>query len=267
LRCDAGSRHGLPETVRMSLGTPEYFEQKADGATCRRHQRYLPGMKVIVTGVTGMVGEGVLLECLENPAVERVLSVSRRPSGHAHPKLTECLVRDFRNLAGAEPQLTGYDACFYCAGVSSVGMKEAEYAAITYDTPLAFAQTLSRLNPGMVLVHVTGAHTDGSEQGKVMWARVKGKAENALGRLPFKAVYNFRPSLMKPAPGQKNIKRSYQVGLVLYPLLKLFFPALSLRQVGLAMINCVRYGAPKGVLEAKDIEAQAERSIAGAGEA
>jgi uncharacterized protein YbjT (DUF2867 family) len=216
-------------------------------------------MKVIITGATGMVGEGVLLECLENPAVEQVLSVSRRPCGHTHPKLVECLVPDFRELAGVESQLTGYDACFYCAGVSSVGMKEAEYSAITYDTPLHFAQTLARLNPDMVLVHVSGAQTDGSEQGKVMWARVKGRAENALARLPFKAVYNFRPSLMKPAPGQKNIKRTYKALLLLYPLLNLFFPGLPLRRVGLAMINCVRWGAPKGVLEAKDIDDQAAR--------
>jgi uncharacterized protein YbjT (DUF2867 family) len=217
-------------------------------------------MKVIITGATGMVGEGVLLECLENPAVERVLSVSRRSCGHTHPKLRECLVPDFQQLAGVEPQLTGYDACFYCAGVSSVGLKEAEYTAITYDTALHFAQTLARLNAGMVLVHVSGAHTDGSEQGKVMWARVKGKAENALARLPFKAVYNFRPSLMKPAQGQKNIKRTYKALLLLYPLLRLFFPALPLRQVGLAMINCVRFGASKAVLEAEDIKDEAQRS-------
>jgi len=217
-------------------------------------------MKVIITGATGMVGEGVLLECLENPVVERVLSVSRRPSGHAHPKLTECLVSDFRDLTGIEPQLTGYDACFYCAGVSSIGMKEAEYAAITYDTAVHFAQTLARLNPAMVLVHVSGAQTDSSEQGKVMWARVKGRAENALSRLTFKAVYNFRPALMKPAPGQKNIKRSYRIALVLYPLVNLFFPGIPLRRVGLAMINCVRFGAPKGVLEVADIKAQAARA-------
>ncbi len=221
-------------------------------------------MKVIITGATGMVGEGVLLECLENPAVERVLSVSRRPSGHAHPKLTECLVPDFRELAAVEPRLTGYDACFYCAGVSSIGMTEAEYTAITYETALAFAGTLARLNPGMVLVHVSGAHTDGSEQGRVMWARVKGRAENALARLPFKAVYNFRPSLMKPAPGQKNIKRSYRAALLLYPLLNLFFPGIPLREVALAMIDCVRFGAPRAVLEASDIKAQAERSTAAA---
>lgn len=217
-------------------------------------------MRVIITGATGMVGEGVLLECLENPAVERVLSVSRRPCGHTHPKLTECLVPDFRELTAVEPQLTGYDACFYCAGVSSVGMTESAYAAITYDTAVHFAQTLARLNPGMVLVHVSGAHTDGTEQGRVMWARVKGKAENALARLPFKAVYNFRPSLMQPAPGQKNIKRSYRVALVFYPLLSLFFSGIPLRRVGLAMINCVRFGAPQGVLEAEDIKRQAAQS-------
>ncbi len=125
-------------------------------------------MKVIVTGATSMVGEGVLLECLAAPDVERVLSVSRRPCGHTHPKLSECLVPDFRDLSGVEAALTGYDACFYCAGVSSVGLKEPEYTVITYDTALHVAEALVRLNPGMVLVHVSGAHTDGTEQGKVM---------------------------------------------------------------------------------------------------
>jgi uncharacterized protein YbjT (DUF2867 family) len=216
-------------------------------------------MRVIVTGTTGMVGEGVLLECLDNPAVERVLAVARRPSLHSHPKLSDCVVSDFQKLDGVEQTLSGYDACFYCAGVSSVGMSEADYTAITYDTPLRFAETLLRLNPNLVLVHVSGAHTDGTEQGKVMWARIKGKAENALARLPFKAVYNFRPSLMKPVPGQKHIKRSYRIGLVFYPVLNLFFPGLTLNTVGRAMINAVRYGAPQSVLEAKDIAALAKR--------
>src|SRR5882724_11380384 len=161
-------------------------------------------MKLILTGATGMVGEGVLLECLENPVVERVLSVSRRACGLTHTKLRELLVPDFRELGAVEAELSNYDACFYCAGISSVGLKEAEYTAITYDTPVAFASTLARLNPGMTLVHVSGAHTDGTEQGKVMWARVKGRAENALMRLPFKAVYNFRPSLMGPTLGQER---------------------------------------------------------------
>jgi uncharacterized protein YbjT (DUF2867 family) len=211
-------------------------------------------MKVIVTGVTGMVGEGVLLECLANPEVERVLAVTRRPSGHVHPKLTELLVADFRELGAVQNELTGYDACFYCAGVSSVGMNEADYTRITYATPIAFAETLARLNPELVLVHVSGSHTDSSEQGKIMWARVKGKAENALLRLPLRAVYNMRPSLMKPVPGQKNLKTSYRMLLVLYPLLNLFFPGLTLNQLGRAMIRCVRQGAPKRILEAADIQ-------------
>jgi uncharacterized protein YbjT (DUF2867 family) len=212
-------------------------------------------MKVIITGSTGMVGEGVLLECLANPEVERVLSIARRPCGHTHPKLSELLVPDFRDLSAVEAELVGYDACFYCAGVSSVGMNEAEYTKITYDTPLAFAQTLARLNPNLVLVHVSGSHTDGTEQGKVMWARVKGKAENALMRLPFRGVYNMRPGLMKPVNGQKNIKRSYRFMLVFYPVMNLFFPGLTLNQVGRAMIRCAREGAPKQVLEPTDIAA------------
>ena len=211
-------------------------------------------MKVIITGATGMVGEGVLLECLDNPAVERVLSVARRSSGHTHAKLSELIVPSFRELGGVENELSGYDACFYCAGVSSVGLKEAEYTVITYDTPLHFAETLVRLNPGMTLVHVSGASTDGTEQGKVMWARVKGKAENALARLPFKAVYNFRPALMKPTPGQRHIKGSYKALLVLYPILNLFFTGLPLSLVGRAMINAVRFTPPKKVLEAPDIK-------------
>jgi uncharacterized protein YbjT (DUF2867 family) len=166
-------------------------------------------MKVILTGATGMVGEAVLLECLDNPAVEQVCSVSRRPAGRTYPKLTELLVTDFRDLGASEARLSGYDACFYCAGISSVGMSEAEYTIVTYDTPVAFATTLARLNPGMILVHVSGSRTDATEQGKVMWARVKGKAENALMRLPCKGVYNFRPSLMKPRPGQRHVKGSY----------------------------------------------------------
>jgi uncharacterized protein YbjT (DUF2867 family) len=216
-------------------------------------------MKVIVTGATGMVGEGVLLECLENPAVESVLVVSRRSCGHAHAKLRECLVKDFRDLGAYEAELRGYDACFFCAGVSSVGMSEAGYTAITYDTTLRFAETLARLNPAMVFVYVSGSHTDSTEQGKVMWARVKGKTENALMRLPFKAAYNFRPSLMKPTPGQKQLKTAYRVALVLYPVASLFFPSMPLRDVGRAMINAVRFGAPKQVLEVPDMKALAAK--------
>ena len=216
-------------------------------------------MKVILTGATGMVGEGVLLECLDNPAVEQVLSVSRRPCGRAHAKLTELLVPDFRELGGVEAKLTGYDACFYCAGISSVGLNEAQYTVISYDTPLAFASTLLRLNPGMTFVHVSGSHTDSTEQGKVMWARVKGKAENALMRLPFKGVYNFRPSLMKPTPGQQKVKGGYYLIKILYPLFNLVFPGMSLSDVGRAMINAARFGAPQGVLEVPDMKLLAAR--------
>lgn len=216
-------------------------------------------MKVIVTGATGMVGEGVLLECLDNPAVQGVLVVSRRSCGHAHAKLRECLVHDFRELGPQEAELRGHDACFYCAGVSSVGMSEADYTVIAHDTPLRFAETLVRLNPDMVFVHVSGSHTDSSEQGKVMWARVKGKAENALMRLPFKAVYNFRPSLMKPTPGQKHVKAAYRAALLLYPVARLFFPGMLLRDLGRAMINVVRSGAPKHLLEVADMKALAAK--------
>jgi len=221
--------------------------------------RIIARMNVILTGATGMVGEAVLLECLDNPAVERVCSVSRRPCGRTHPKLIELHVPDFRDLGAVETKLSGYDACFYCAGISSVGMSEAEYIATTYDAPLAFASTLSRLNPEMTFVHVSGAHTDGTEQGKVMWARVKGRAENALTRLPFKGVYNFRPSLMKPTPGQKRVKGGYWLIRILYPLLNVFFPGMPLRDLARAMINAVRFGAPKQVLEVADMRQLAGR--------
>jgi uncharacterized protein YbjT (DUF2867 family) len=218
----------------------------------------LETFRVILTGATGMVGEGVLLECLENPAVERVLVVGRKSYGAAHPKLEECIVSDFRDLTAVEEKLTGYDACFYCAGVSSAGMSEADYTRITYDTPIHFAETLARLNPGMIMTHITGAHTDGTEKGRVMWARVKGRAENALMKLPLAEVYNFRPGLMKPTPEQKSIKTFYKVMLVFLPVMKLFFPMLTMKQVGLAMIHAVTKGFDKHVLEVADIAQLAE---------
>lgn len=215
-------------------------------------------MKLIVTGSTGMVGEGVLLASLANPEVEKVVSVSRKPSGHTHPKLTEVLVPDFRDLSKVADQLTGFDGCLYGAGISSAGMSEADYTVVTYETPLRFAEALVKLNPGMVLCHVSGAHTDSTEQGRVMWARVKGKAENALMKLPFKGVYNFRPGLMRPVDGQKNVKTLFRVLLVLYPVFNLFFPGLDLADVGRAMFNAVKSGAPKQVLEVEDIRALAK---------
>ena len=214
-------------------------------------------MKLIVTGATGMVGEGALLAALEDAEVEKVVSISRKPCGITHPKLTELLVPDFRDLSSIEDQLSGFDGCLYCAGISSAGMSEADYTVITYDTPMAFAKTLQRLNPNMVFAHISGAATDGTEKGRVMWARVKGKAENGLGTVGFKAVYNFRPGLMKPTPGQKHVKTMYRVLLVLYPVMSLFFQGIPVRDLGRAMIRSVKSGAPKTVLEVPDIKALA----------
>jgi uncharacterized protein YbjT (DUF2867 family) len=213
-------------------------------------------MKIILTGATGMVGEGVLLECLATDDVEKVLVLGRKPCGHQHPKLEEMLVADFLKLEPSD-KLRGYDACFYCAGVSSVGMSEADYTRVSFDTPVHVAKTLA--DSRMVFTYVTGASTDGTEQGKVMWARVKGRAENALMKEPFRAVYNFRPGLMKPVKGQRNLKTGYRIGLVFLPVLQLFFPTLTLSEVGRAMLSCVRSGAPRNVLEISDIKALAAR--------
>jgi uncharacterized protein YbjT (DUF2867 family) len=216
-----------------------------------------PNLKIIITGATGMVGEGVLLECLQNPAVEKVLLVSRKPYNTQHPKLNQCIIPDFLNLDTFTNQLTGYDACFYCAGVSSAGMKEAEYTRITYDVTLHFAKTLSALNPQMVFDYVSGALTDSSEKGRVMWARVKGKTENDLMKLPFRRVYNFRPGFMKATPGQKNIKWYYGFIGWMYPLLRVILPnqVSTLRDVAIAMINTVLKDYPNLILEVKDINA------------
>ncbi len=151
--------------------------------------------------------------------------------------------------------MIGYDACFYCAGISSRGLTEAQYALITYDTTVSFAKTLLNINPGMTFCHVSGSHTDGSEKGRIMWARIKGRAENALLRLPFKNVYNFRPGFMKPSEGQQNVKTYYKVISSLYPLLKTLFPnqTVTMHEVGLAMINSVTKGYSKPILEIEDI--------------
>jgi uncharacterized protein YbjT (DUF2867 family) len=213
-------------------------------------------LKVIITGATGMVGEGVMLECLAHPAIEQVLIVNRKPYDLKHPKLKELIIPDFLQLDYFENQLTGYDACFFCAGISSVGMNEENYSRITYDTTLHFAKTLVKLNPNMVFDYVSGTGTDSSAKGKVMWARVKGKTENALMQLPFKAVYNFRPALMNSSPGQKNIKPLFKIVLALYPLLARIFPnnSCTLKEVGLAMINSVTRGYEKPILDVKDIK-------------
>jgi uncharacterized protein YbjT (DUF2867 family) len=217
-------------------------------------------IKAIVTGATGMVGEGVLLECLERPDVAEVLMVNRKPFDLRHPKLKELIVPDFMELEDVASQLSGYNACFYCAGISSVGMTEAEYTHITYDLTLHFAEVLAGLNPEMTFVFVSGGQTDGSEKGRIMWARVKGRTENALMRVGFKRVYNFRPGFMKAMPGQRNVKSYYSLIAWLYPMLRVLTPNLvsTLSDVGLAMIKCVVEGYPKQVLEIKDINALAK---------
>lgn len=217
-------------------------------------------IKVIITGATGMVGEGVLFECLRHPDVSQVLMVNRRSYNIHHPKLKECIIPDFFNLEGFTAQLTGYNACFYCAGISSVGMKEPEYTRITYDTTMHFASKVASLNPNMIFVFVSGSLTDSSETGKIMWARVKGKTENALMKLPFKKAYNFRPGFMKATQGQKNIKSYYKLIAPLYPVLRLIIPSQlsTMSDVGLAMINTVTKGYPKQILEIKDINSLAK---------
>jgi nucleoside-diphosphate-sugar epimerase len=212
-------------------------------------------LKVIITGATGMVGEGVMLECVENPAVDEVLLVSRRPYGPLPPKVKECIVPDFMQADVVTDQLRGYDACFFCAGVSSVGKSEAEYTRITYDTTLHFAETLVKVNPGMVFTYVSGMGTDSTEKGRLMWARVKGRTENALTRLGFRAEYNFRPGFMKAMPGQRNLPGSYKALGWLYPVLKLVASnyVSTLEDVGRAMIRCGSQGYPKPILEVRDI--------------
>jgi nucleoside-diphosphate-sugar epimerase len=215
-------------------------------------------MKAIITGATGMVGEGVLLECLGHPDVERVLVINRKPGGVSHPKLREIVHGDFFDLAPIEQQLAGFDACFFCLGVSSVGMSEEDYRRTTCDLTLNVAQVLARLNPEMTFCYVTGKGTDSSEQGRVAWARVKGATENALLRL-FKRAYMFRPGFMKATPGQKNVKSYYRYFAWLYPIGRAFYPAgfCTLQEVGLAMINVTGKGYPKQVVEVRDIVALA----------
>jgi len=212
-------------------------------------------INVIITGSTGMVGEGVLLECIQHSAIESLLVINRRPCGITHPKLKELINTDFFDLSSIEPSLRGYDACFFCAGVSSVGMKEHEYTRITYNLTMNFAQTLSKLNPDMTFCYVSGAGTDTSEKGRMMWARVKGKTENDLMRMKFKNVFAFLPAFMKSVKGQKNLPKFYKYIQLPYPVLHALFPQYfgTLSDVGLAMINCSLYGSEKKVLEANDI--------------
>ena len=215
-------------------------------------------MKVILFGASGMVGQGVMRECLLDPDVDAVLSVGRGASGQTHPKLRELAHSDFTDFTPIAAELTGYDACFFCLGVSSAGMKEADYRRVTYDFTLAAAELLARQNPAMTFIYVSGTGTDSSEKGRSMWARVKGQTENALLRLPFKA-YMFRPGAIQPLHGIKSKTRLYRAGYVVmapfWPVLRALFPknVISTEQVGRAMLAVAKRGSDQKLLENPDI--------------
>lgn len=213
----------------------------------------MSSIKVIITGSTGMVGEGVLFECLQNATVSEVLIINRRHYEMNHPKLKELIVPDFFQLEKFAENIKGYDACFFCAGISSVGMKEDKYTHITYDTTLAFAKELLAHNSNISFTFVSGSHTDSSEKGRIMWARVKGKTENDLMKLPFKSEYNFRPGGMLPFDGQKNWKAAYKI---IVKIINVIAPKRIIRmeELGKAMINAVTIGYPKQILEITDIK-------------
>lgn len=216
-------------------------------------------MDVVIFGASGMVGQGVLRECLLDSDVRRVVTVGRTPAGQQHAKLQEIIHADLLDLSPIESSLTGLDACFYCLGVTSSGMTEEAYTRVTFDMTVAVASTLSRLNPQMTFVFVSGAGTDSSEKGRIMWARVKGRAENALLRFPFKAAYMFRPGVIQPLHGIRSKTRSYRIfyGIArpVLPLLKRLFPRAitTTEQIGRAMLAVVKHGAPSIILEQADI--------------
>jgi uncharacterized protein YbjT (DUF2867 family) len=219
------------------------------------------GIRVIITGATGMVGEGVAHECLNHPMVGSVILLTRRATGMQHQKLTEVVHQDLHNIAPVKEQLKHADACFFCLGVTSIGKNESDYAHVTYDLTMQVAAVLSEINPNMTFCYVSGAGTDSSEKGRTMWARVKGRTENGLMRLHFKSVYLFRPGYLQPTSGLKNTLGFYKYVSWLYPLLRPVLPGAlgSLRELGLAMINVTLMGYTKNVLGVKDIRRLAKR--------
>jgi uncharacterized protein YbjT (DUF2867 family) len=220
-------------------------------------------VKVILFGATGMVGQGVLRECLLAPDVTHVLAVGRSSTGQKHEKLRDLLHQDFTDFSPVRRDLTGYDACFFCLGVSSAGMNEAEYTRVTYDYTLAAGRALAQVNPRMTFIYVSGTGTDSSEKSRSMWARVKGRTENALFALPFQAKFMFRPGFIQPLHGIRSktrwVRAIYAVATPLFPLLDAAFPnaVTTTERVGRAMLAAARRGAPKTVLENADINALA----------
>jgi uncharacterized protein YbjT (DUF2867 family) len=216
-------------------------------------------MKALIFGATGMIGQGVLRECLLDSDIGAVLTIGRTATGVNHPKLREMVRQDLTQYTDIEPDLRGFDACFFCLGVTSSGMSESQYERVTYGIAMAAAETLARLNPQMTFVFVSGAGADSSEKGRIMWARVKGKTENAILRLPFKTACVFRPAAIQPAHGERSRTTAYRVlyslTKALFPLLRRIFPAyiLTTEEIGIAMIRVAKQGAPKAILESPDI--------------
>lgn len=223
-------------------------------------------LKVIITGATGMIGEGVLHECLRRPEVEKVLVITRRATGYSHPKLTEIIHGNFFDFSSPDDSLKGYNACYFCLGVTSLGKSEAEYSKLTYDLTLGFATKLAALNPEMTFCYISGAGTDSSEKGKRMWARVKGKTENDLMKLPFKQVYNFRPGGIRPflplKPSQTYYK-TYKYTGWLVALMQVIAPGMVIRlkDLAAAMIHVSLNGYSKSILEMKDMKELAKAKV------
>jgi uncharacterized protein YbjT (DUF2867 family) len=218
-------------------------------------------MRVLIFGATGMIGQGVLRECLLDPDVSLVQTVGRSATGVKHPKLREIVRPDLLKYGETEDDLRGFDACFFCLGVSSAGMSEPEYERLTYGITMAAAETLARLNAGMTFIYVSGAGTDSSEKGRSTWARVKGMTENALLRLPFKDAYMLRPAGIQAVHGERSRTTAYRVGYILtkpvLPLLRWIFPGyiLTTEEIGRAMLRVAKKGFPKKILESPDIRA------------
>ncbi|KQR90819.1 epimerase [Chryseobacterium sp. Leaf180] len=215
-------------------------------------------MKLILTGATGMMGEGMLLTCLDDPAFTEILMVNRRPSPVKNPKLSELMVKDFTDLEAYRKKLTGYDCCMYCAGISSFGMNEQDYGYVTFQTTMIFAGQLAALNPQMVFFYLSGVYADSSAKGSIMWARIKGKTENALAELPFRNVYSFRPGFIIPLQAQKNVKFIFKMLNLIYPYL---FPkqTLTYKEIvtALSRILSTEYG--NTILEIKDLKSIAHQ--------
>jgi uncharacterized protein YbjT (DUF2867 family) len=220
-------------------------------------------MNVLLFGATGMIGQGVLQECLLSPDVQLVQTIGRSAIGSEHQKLRAIVRQNLFDYSDIGPHLTGFDACFFCLGVSSAGMKEEDYDRVTYGITLAAAKTLAQFTPDMTFIYVSGMGTDSTEQGRVMWARVKVKTENALRSLPFKSVYLFRPAFIRPLHGIKSrtkiYRMMYALSAPLFPVLNAIFPhyLTTTEKIGRAMINVTMRGYPKQILETPDINSAA----------